>query len=403
MTTSHQKNPPLPPLLAPHFRLDEQDSLTLLTGVNAANANWLVIRFLYAALGGASASTGHAGRRRPVVGNPEANGVDTLGNLDGEEYGARGRGGAVNVVLVSWLREWEFWRTECKRAVGIDLTQMKAQGRLAFVDGLSELFLPDVNVEDSASRSSPSNTSPRSSKDRSTPAPAGTSATPQSRSLSTRNESSNTSQTLQSPTLRHIQDTIERALDSLYHDEAPRKILLIFDHPSMLLQTTTDSPITSQDLSSFILDLRLHPSVHSTVVSLPADTPLLKAAAQSANATADKLAGVTSSSSGMEASKLTPLEVENAATTVQTAMLSRCVMSCRALETGWASDVSGVLRITRGGAGFASERDDNAINDLGRADGEESKGDSEEGEWLYHIASDSSVSVWSRGSSAGTR
>ena len=57
------------------------------------------------------------------------------------------------------------------------------------------------------------------------------------------------------------------------------------------------------------------------------------------------------------------------------------MLSCRRLGTGWAEDVSGVIRMTRGGAGTAEEHND--INT--------------EGEWLYYIGGDSSVKVWGRG------
>ena len=110
----HRKSPPIPPILAPHFRLDEQDSLTLLTGTNPANANWLVLRFLCAALGGTGTSAGNAGRHPSIVEIPEADGFGALG---GAEDSLWSHGGDLNVVLVSWLREWDFWRAECKRAV----------------------------------------------------------------------------------------------------------------------------------------------------------------------------------------------------------------------------------------------------------------------------------------------
>ena len=215
-----------------------------------------------------------------------------------------------------------------------------------FVDGLSELFLPDADVNDNASRFSSTNTSPRSSTNTLSPADARSGSGTPPRSILAQNESSQTYLTLKSPTLAHIRDAIERALNLLNPDAASPKTLLILDQPSMLLQTASNPAITSQDMSSFFLDLRIHPSVYSTILSLPADPPLLKAAVQSANATTDQVGGLTSSPSGMDLSKLTPLEVENAATTVQAAMLSRYVMSCRPFgDRLGPSDVSGVLRV----------------------------------------------------------
>ena len=81
----------IPPLLSPYIRLSPPDSLTLVTGILGASANWVILRYLYAAL--------NDGR-----------------GADSAEFGNQGDGD-VAVVLVSWMRDWEFWRTEAKRAV----------------------------------------------------------------------------------------------------------------------------------------------------------------------------------------------------------------------------------------------------------------------------------------------
>jgi elongator complex protein 6 len=56
-------------------------------------------------------------------------------------------------------------------------------------------------------------------------------------------------------------------------------------------------------------------------------------------------------------------------------------MQLRGLDTGAAKDVTGVLRVSRGG----SYDEDSAKSRL------------EEGEWLYQLKGDGSVRVWSRG------
>ena len=94
--------PPIPPLLSNHFALPPGSSLTLLTSVLGATSNWLVVRFLYAAL---------ACRKTP----------DAILASDNE----------AKVVLVSWLRDWSFWREGTKR-LGVDLTKSS----VAFLDGL---------------------------------------------------------------------------------------------------------------------------------------------------------------------------------------------------------------------------------------------------------------------------
>ena len=94
--------PPIPPLLSNHFALPPESSLTLLTSVLGATSNWLVVRFLYAAL---------ASRKAP----------DAILASENE----------AKVVLVSWLRDWSFWREGTKR-LGVDLTKSS----VTFLDGL---------------------------------------------------------------------------------------------------------------------------------------------------------------------------------------------------------------------------------------------------------------------------
>ena len=61
------------------------------------------------------------------------------------------------------------------------------------------------------------------------------------------------------------------------------------------------------------------------------------------------------------------------------------VYQLRGLDTGAAREISGVVRVSRGGA-FGDDDD-------GHGDGEEVEG----GEWLYQWKGDGSVRLWSRG------
>lgn len=85
--------PPLPPLLTPYLSDQPESSLTLVSSILGATSNWLVLRFLHAALGASSNSNASFG-------------------LDEPHNGAKKK-----VVLVSFLRGWEFWRAEAKRLV----------------------------------------------------------------------------------------------------------------------------------------------------------------------------------------------------------------------------------------------------------------------------------------------
>lgn len=81
-----------------------------------------------------------------------------------------------------------------------------------------------------------------------------------------------------------------------------------------------------------------------------------------------------------------PLEIEHAAFVVGLGHRARTVMQLRNLETGAASDVSGVLRISKGGAWEEGENDA-AEHRL------------DEREVLYFIQRDGGVSVFGRGES----
>lgn len=92
--------------------------------------------------------------------------------------------------------------------------------------------------------------------------------------------------------------------------------------------------------------------VDACVVTLAADEPLLAAQA-------------------------TALEREHAAFALALAHEAEAVLSLRVLDTGAAKDVSGVVRITRGGG------------DVGRS--------VDEHEYLYHVGGDGGVRVFERG------
>lgn len=90
--------------------------------------------------------------------------------------------------------------------------------------------------------------------------------------------------------------------------------------------------------------------------------------------------------SGFPSKQASPLEIEHAAFIVGLGHRARTVMQLRNLETGAASDVSGVLRISKGGAWEEGE-DDVVEQRL------------EEREVLYFIQRDGGVSVFGRGES----
>jgi elongator complex protein 6 len=81
----------IPPLLEPYLSLPPEASLILLTNVLGASSNWLVLRFLYSALISSEASS-------------------SLGTKSEDE---------TKVLLVSFIRDFGFWRENARRMVSL--------------------------------------------------------------------------------------------------------------------------------------------------------------------------------------------------------------------------------------------------------------------------------------------
>ncbi|KAF2109233.1 hypothetical protein BDV96DRAFT_502942 [Lophiotrema nucula] len=340
----------IPPLLQPYTRLPAYDSLFLLTSTLGASANWLIIRFLCEAL---------------------ANEQDDAG-AERED---------VAVVLVSWMRDWDFWKSEGRKGGGLDLERLKREGRLRFVDGLSGLYLPSTPEAPQQSQP-PVSTSgasmPRVAQNvlpvrgppgriptRTPTAPVHI-AKPASETLTPQSSTPADGQSpLISPDLKTLATTIQRAMESLKNPATrSRKTLLILDSPDALL--ATQPIITPSDLCSTIL--QLHEKASHVLVHLNADDALLSLSTPPQ-----------------------PLEVEGHNLLVKMAHVSSRILSCRVLDTGVARDVSGVLRITGGGSnteGWWDESDNRSEEEQGR-------------ELLYLAKGDGSVKVFERGAGEG--
>ncbi|KAL4953610.1 hypothetical protein BDW69DRAFT_194713 [Aspergillus filifer] len=349
--------PPLPHLLTPYISSPPPSSLTTVSAVLGATGNWLVLRYLCAAL--ASPPTSHAGPRL--------------------------QGGKRKVVLVSFLRGWDFWRTEAKR-LGIDLARLTEKRQFAFVDGLSELFSPPTS---SAPLSAPRNqqgagTSPRTAlPDRTHPNLPARGPIPSRQPvppIANVNVSSPQSTREIGPVKRlHLQGNGVITLDALEKDiktvvgqlktsspgeDDGSEILLVVDQPDLLLAATgPNKGIGATEMGEWIMGLQQ--AATATVVTISADSPLIHNASSFAHQTA------------------TPLEVEHAAFAVGLAHRAEMVMQLRNLETGAARDVSGILRVSKGGAWGQRE-----------SVGEDSW---EEKEVLYFVQRDGGVSVFGRG------
>ncbi|KAH1499793.1 hypothetical protein LV164_002602 [Aspergillus fumigatus] len=330
--------PAVPPLLSPYVTSLPPSSLTVLSSVLDATGNWLVLRFLYAALSAPSNS-------RVAFGS---DGVDG--------------------------------RKKHKVVLGLDLARLADKGQFAFVDGLSELFYaPSATPRLPTPSSSPSAIPPRTVLPLRTPPGAVPGRAAQLLPRPSPTVPSRTS-TVNGRTIRlHFSGGGFGALDSFENDianvieqlktskdgDGGPEVLLVIDQPDMLLAATgPNMGIGATEMGEWVMGLQEH--AYATILTLSADSPLIHNASTSASQSA------------------TPLEMEHAAFAIGSAHRAEMVMQLRSLETGAARDVSGVLRISKGGAWGRSEKTD-------------AEGDWEEKEVLYFIQRDGGVRIFGRG------
>ncbi|KAI1394848.1 hypothetical protein F4819DRAFT_233403 [Hypoxylon fuscum] len=219
------------------------------------------------------------------------------------------------VVLVSFLRDYTFWKDGAGK-LGIDLDGLSRKGKFVFVDGLTGLFHPS---HDNAPKPLPGNIPGR--------------------------------RVLSGATLPHLRKELEDAVAQVQHSTSEQKPVLIADQLDLLLAASGDD-ISCRGLQETLLDIR--EKVHSTIVTLSADEPLMS-------------------------SQTTWLEKEHASFAVSLAHDAHIVISLRMLDTGTARDVSGVLRVTPGGGHIGIDK---VV---------------EERELLYFVAGDGGVRVFERG------
>ncbi|KAF2273692.1 uncharacterized protein EI97DRAFT_495863 [Westerdykella ornata] len=351
----------IPPLLQPHTRLPTDDSILLVTSTLGASANWLIIRFLCEALG----------RDRTVQGAADDGAVPSEGKED------------VAVVLVSWLRDWGFWKNEARKGGGLDLERLKRDKRLAFVDGLTKMCLADLHEGKPESAQTPIERfqgphqrtplptgraqptvlpvrGPPGRINARIPGPTAGTSIADPASMSSIHQGPVAQFYITSPTLKDVRSAIEGAIRHVESTGTQRKTLLILDTPSFLLASNPD--ITTYALSAEVL--HLHKFTSHILVHVPADDALISLSEPSQ-----------------------PIEVEGNNFLVKMAHMSTRILSCRVLDTGYAKDVSGVLRITEN----ASARTLDLLNT--ERDGDERRGR----ELLYLVKGDGSVKMFERG------
>jgi len=102
----------IPPLLEDVIQHSPDGFLTLLTGVSNATPHWLIIQYLSRYL---SPSQSDKNSRNDDIAYDEES-----TNASREE---------VDVVLISWMRSYDYWKTESRRvAVSYKLLQLRRNG-----------------------------------------------------------------------------------------------------------------------------------------------------------------------------------------------------------------------------------------------------------------------------------
>ncbi|KAJ9625389.1 hypothetical protein H2204_010362 [Knufia peltigerae] len=347
----------------------EYRASTLITSILNTPSTWLVLRMVYAALYGAAEDSAALGQYTAPGGNTTTTTTTTNNNNETRP-----------VIFVSLLRSLSLW-VEMGRKVGLDIPLLLKRKSIIYIDGMSldggvapsssgtsevstlptlklkSLSLRDIQeavttgLRTLSSTSTPTNTSAATTLPRSTTSSALTPRIPLPPS------SSSTSRT-SAPTA-----TSTTPLPTTMSTSGP---LIFIDGVDFIL--ASQPSVTPSTLDSFLGALRTQ-GAHALVVTGQADAPLLHSA--------------VSGDGDVAVGGATPLERAHAHFMTTQAHQSRWVWQLRGLDTGSAKDVTGVMRVSRGGSmDFDEEDAAGSLTDIER---------------LYQLKGDGSVRIWSRG------
>lgn len=306
------------------------------------------------------------------------------------------------MILVSWMREYEFWKQEARKGAGLDLERLRKGGTFAFVDGLSGVCLEPLENNDGngnttpqvgsgtvgsntmaaglqaqrghetlPSRGPPGRIAPARGPPRVPAQPAGSTTTTESPSITPNTTHSMPGlYKLKSLDIAHLKSTLTTAVSSLSSTPTAtsivqRKTLILFDNPDLIL--AIDPTITSFALISLVLALHNLPNVSHILTHIQADNPLLSLSAPPQ-----------------------PLELAHHNFLVKMAHMSTRIVGVRVLDTGVARDVSGVIRVTEQKMGWQTLGFDEHV---GKGQEESGRGK----EFLYQVKGDGTVKVFERG------
>ncbi|KAJ4415830.1 hypothetical protein N0V85_002536 [Neurospora sp. IMI 360204] len=338
----------IPHILEPYLAIQpsQSQSQILLTGILGANTNWLLLRYLYTLLKSKSSSQPQRpqpvqpqgqrrlGTRIPVAAEPELELPPSPGQQNG---GNDEEGESVGVLLVSFLRDFAFWKESAGR-LGLDLEGLGRRGKLGFVDGLCVGGGSGSDGEGAGGGGLPVRRPPVPSVGGAVPGrgppparPAPATAVGGSSSQGPAGGEEKWKRSLPSLAVADVSKTLHSVLDELCQKH--KKVVLVIDQLDFLLAATSDgNGSVSSALKDLLLDLR----------------------------------------------EATTLDKDHASFVLSLAHEAEMIVSLRLLDTGIAKDVSGVVRITRGGDSCGERQ-------------------IEEKEYLYHVGGDGGVRVFERG------
>lgn len=310
----------IPRLLAPYFQKSlKEPSTTLITSTLSTPGNWILVRLLYTAL---------KGLEDPAL--PTSIEPQTTNSH-------------IHVVLASLVRPLNLWTELCKKVVsqaallclspfapgylidpfqGLDLPSLLKSARVCYIDGLATVKQADFQQREHAG--------------------AGLEQLTLDALYAAILSATNASSRRDSPGIKDVALTTKR--------------IIIIDGLDFLFACQPDVDIVK--LQTFLF--RVRSLAKAIILTSHADAPLLHNHQDSA----------------------TPLERHHCALVSSLAYQSQWVMQLRGLNTGSANDITGVLRISEGGA-YDDMQDQHTSLD--------------EAEWLYQVKADGSARVWSRG------
>ncbi|KAI9785647.1 MAG: hypothetical protein M1816_008270 [Peltula sp. TS41687] len=370
----------IPPLLQPYLlptaprtsskSNNTSNTLTLLTSTLRTTTNWLLSLIIHHHLSSSSL---------PSSSPPSSSSSSSFS------------GTATVVVLVSFLRDYEFWRNSLYR-LGLDISRLPHKSdtagggvggsrRFRFVDGLTGLFHPAGGGHGDARDERGGGKGKQEEEVR-----VRLSFTPGQGSTGIG----------MGMGMRGLEETLRREIHAARRAAA----------------SSTATASTTASNTEEIGGREAHGEENQVVLVIDGlDILLAAAAVETANVM--ELTRMITSLREATAGTQTPLETSHTALLLSLAHQARYIVSLRPLDTGFARDVGGVVRVGRGAGWYEDacvswDGDDGGVEDQVEGDGDgeevheeqEGKGEGDgdgEGEWLFFVEGDGRGRVFERG------